>query len=88
MTTFFAPVLSLKKHRYNLFIKTNYPINFKALQDLTKTTLSGPPRGGFGKSMSSSLSISTATHEGGESKESTTGDGSSSKYLKLKANLY
>ena len=78
-------LIPIKEHQYNPFIKTNYPINFIALQDLTKTTLSGPPRGGFGKSMSSSLSISTATHEGGESKESTTGDGSSSKYLKFKA---
>ena len=51
-----------------------------ALQALTKVSLSGPMKGGFGKSMSSSLSVSTATNEGTGNKESTTGDFSNSKY--------
>ena len=50
-----------------------------ALQALTKVSLSGPMKGGFGKSMSSSLSVSTATNEGTGNNESTTGDASSSK---------
>ena len=53
----------------------------KALQTLTKLTSSGPLKGGFGKSMSSSLSVSTATNEGSGNKESTVGDTSSRKYF-------
>ena len=49
-----------------------------ALQALTKTALSGPPKGGFGKSMSSSISGSVTTNEAGGNKDSST-DGSSGK---------
>ena len=63
----------------------NYSCFILALQTLTKLTTSGPLKGGFGKSMSSSLSVSTATNEGSGNKESTVGDSSSSKdfYFKL-----
>ena len=43
-----------------------------------KTALSGPPKGGFGKSVSSSITGSVTTTEGGGNKDSSI-DGSSSK---------
>ena len=49
-----------------------------ALQALMKTALSGPPKGGFGKSVSSSITGSVTTTEGGGNKDSSI-DGSSSK---------
>jgi hypothetical protein len=52
-----------------------------ALLDLSKTALSGPPKGVLAKSISSSINGSVTTNEGGDNKDSST-DGSSSKWKK------